>query len=264
MKIAHEAPISILKEVQGITDYDYALVHLFETHCEYLDFFIDAVKLNRDVLLDNSIFELGTAFDSDKFAEWIVKLNPTRYVVPDVLEDCDKTIKSFSRFTKKYDLKGLKIGAVQGKTYNELVECYKFMEQNADMVAISFDLSYYDVSAQGANKLQRQKNGRIKFIRDLIRDNIWNKDKPVHLLGASLASEFSFYRKFNINIYSCDTSNPVVAGMLSHRYLPGVGLGQKPSVKLADLIDEDVSKETLELISDNIWEFRAIASPSLQ
>ena len=30
MKIAHEAPLSIFDEVSSLTDYDYALVHLFE------------------------------------------------------------------------------------------------------------------------------------------------------------------------------------------------------------------------------------------
>jgi hypothetical protein len=36
IKIAHESPKSIFKEVQKVTDYDYALVHLFEEDPEYL------------------------------------------------------------------------------------------------------------------------------------------------------------------------------------------------------------------------------------
>ena len=35
MKIAHEAPLSIFDKVQAVTDYDYALVHLFEESEEY-------------------------------------------------------------------------------------------------------------------------------------------------------------------------------------------------------------------------------------
>ena len=35
MKIAHEAPLSIFDKVQAVTDYDYALVHLFEENEEY-------------------------------------------------------------------------------------------------------------------------------------------------------------------------------------------------------------------------------------
>ena len=64
MLISHEVPISILQESRKFNDYDYALVHLFETEPEYYDYFVDSLKQGRKVILDNSIFELGTAFDS--------------------------------------------------------------------------------------------------------------------------------------------------------------------------------------------------------
>ena len=39
IKIAHESPKSIFTDVQQVTDYDYALVHLFEEDEEYLEQF---------------------------------------------------------------------------------------------------------------------------------------------------------------------------------------------------------------------------------
>ena len=66
IKIAHEAPLSIMNKVQSMTDYDYALVHLFEDPDiggDYFEFFIDAlVNKGREVILDNSVFELGLDF----------------------------------------------------------------------------------------------------------------------------------------------------------------------------------------------------------
>lgn len=79
MKIAHEAPLSIFDKVQAVTDYDYALVHLFEESEEYYNTFVKAKENGREVLLDNSIFELGTAFDGDVYVNWINKLK-TRLV----------------------------------------------------------------------------------------------------------------------------------------------------------------------------------------
>jgi len=67
IKIAHESPKSIFNEVQKYTDYDYALVHLFEEDKEYFNQFKEAIKNGREVILDNSIFELEEAFDADKF-----------------------------------------------------------------------------------------------------------------------------------------------------------------------------------------------------
>ena len=123
--VSHESPISILDNSIHYNDYDYALVHLFEKLPNYYEFFKSSLSRGRQVLLDNSIFELGTAFDSDKFANYVRELKPSYYIVPDVLEKGYETVKSFAEFTAKYnDLPGLKIGAVQGKTYDELVDCY--------------------------------------------------------------------------------------------------------------------------------------------
>jgi hypothetical protein len=260
IKVAHEAPISIMKEVDDLTDYSYALVHLFETHPQYYEYFFYARQQGRDVLLDNSIFELGEAFESEKYAEWIKKLQPTYYVLPDVLEDGYKTIENFIKFASTYDdLPGMRIGTIQGKTYGEIVDCYKFMSDNANMIAISFDMSYYQFTGLGNTKLELQCNGRISLIDDLIHDGIWNHNKPHHLLGCSLAREFSNYiRKGVGNIYSADTSNPVVCGIKGYAYNGEFGLEIKPSQKLVEMIDAEVTDEQMRKIKYNIKNFKHI------
>ena len=258
MLVSHESPISILDKSREYNDYDYALVHLFETHPEYYEFFKTSVKVGRQVLLDNSIFELGESFDQDKFAKYVKELKPNYYIVPDVLEDGYSTIHSFHNFIKKYpDLPGLKIGVVQGKTYDELVDCYKYMSDHADYIAISFDYSYYVATGMGKTKLERFSSGRYSLIQDLKREGIWNKFKPHHLLGCSLAKEFYLYRD-DPSIRSVDTSNPVVAGIKELRYNGNLGLNDKPSIKLADLIDHQVTDTEMEDIEYNVKEFKKI------
>ena len=227
MLVSHESPIEFLEESRNYNDYDYALVHLFETNPEYYSFFKVSKTLGREVLLDNSIFELGKAFDSKKFVKYIKELEPTYYVVPDVLENSQATMSSFHKFRLEYpDLPGLKIGVVQGKTYQELVDCYRYMAAMADYIAISFDYSWYhNVTESSANPqtkfytLEKQSRGRRRLISMLQDDKIWDYNKPHHLLGCSLASEFKHY-KWERSIRSLDTSNPVVAGILnkSDRY----------------------------------------------
>ena len=73
MLVSHESPISILEESKQYNDYDYALVHLFETQPEYLNFFKRSLAAGREVLLDNSIFELGKAFEPTK-ADFLCKI----------------------------------------------------------------------------------------------------------------------------------------------------------------------------------------------
>ena len=70
MLVSHESPIAILEESKSYNDYDYALVHLFESQPEYYSFFKQSLLAGREVLLDNSIFELGEAFDPKKYIRY--------------------------------------------------------------------------------------------------------------------------------------------------------------------------------------------------
>ena len=259
IKIAHESPKSIFEEVQRFTDYDYALVHLFEEDKEYLEQFKKAIAKGREVILDNSIFELEEAFDAAKFADWVENIRPTWYIVPDALEDSKKTMSQMASWNLRYpNVPGKKIGVVQGKTYKQIVGCYEYMNKIAevDMIAISFDYSYYTKSVPHANKYVSWMLGRVKLLGDLLKDGVINKDKPHHLLGCGLPQEFQFYKHSDYDwIYSLDTSNPVVHGIKGIEY-PSGGLWTKESQKLFELINEDVDVETLAKIRTNIQRFR--------
>ena len=260
IKIAHEAPIDIFEEVQRLTDYDYALVHLLEQNGRYRDTFERAVKKGREVILDNSIFELEEAFEADRFALWVERLKPTWYIVPDVLEDGYATIDKMEDWNNKglgYKGSG-KIGVVQGKTYDEIVDCYNYMNKSADvdMIAISFDYSYYTHSVPHANKYVSWMLGRVKLLGDLLRDGVINTTKPHHLLGCSLPQEFSFYKHSDYDwIYSLDTSNPVVHGIKGITYSSD-GLWSKERQKLHELINSDIDEHQLGTIRNNIQKFK--------
>ncbi len=255
IKIAHEAPKSIFHEVEKVTDYSYALVHLFEEDPEYLKLFQDALANGREVILDNSIFELEEAFDAVKFAQWVQELKPTWYIVPDALEDVKKTIQQMTEWNYKYkNLPGKKIGVVQGKTYEQIKTCYGYMDKiaNVDMIAISFDYSYYTDIIPHPNKYVSWMLGRVKLLGDLLRDGVINEEKPHHLLGCGLPQEFAFYKDYKW-IYSLDTSNPVVHGIKGVEYRED-GLWSKESQKLFELINHNV--EDTNTILYNINKFR--------
>ena len=267
IKVSHESPITLLPESILYNDYQYCLVHLMEEEPEYRDWFLGRYKAKRpdgEILLDNSIFELKEAFDSEKYAEWCEKIKPNYYIVPDVLESADGTMANFKAFTKDYkNLPGATIGAVQGKTWTDVVDCYRFMSAHADYIAISFDFSMYNVTGFNRlidnEKLMRQTTGRQNLVKRLIDEGWWDWDKPHHLLGASLAREFKWYVNNNIyNIRSLDTSNPVVAGLLGYPYQGDFGLSHKPSQLLADLIHADPDEDSKEIIRYNTKMFKSI------
>ena len=260
MKISHESPLCLLDRSRNYNDYDYALVHLFETEPTYLQFFKDSLAQGRTVLLDNSIFELGTAFDSDKFAHWIKELQPTEYIIPDVLEDTLGTMDNALDWKEKYsDLPGKTIGVVQGKSYEDLVQCYDYLDNiiGVDKIAISFDYSYYLEVCPHPNKWMGYALGRVQTLTRLLNDGVINTKKPHHLLGCALPIEFMFYRKGFEWLDSLDTSNPIVHALLGFGYEPG-GLDSKKSIKLIELLNTpEPSVATMHTITHNIKYFKS-------
>jgi len=278
MLISHETPTSLLETSRGYNDYDYCLVHLLPVDTRYRNFYMDSVEMGRHVLLDNSIFELGEAYDSKEFAYWVKQLKPTEYIVPDVLEDSAGTIESFKKFIKEYpNLPGKKIGVVQGKTYDEIVNCYNFIAPRVDKIAISFDYSFYLnewdsiehfeeeleplpmwVKDMYFNKWVRYSLGRLATLNRLNKDGILLKNKKHHLLGCATPWEFKLYNRTNFKqcITTIDTSNPIVSAILGKRYNFVYGLGEKWSVKLVEFINHEIDRNQLELAFYNTSLFR--------
>lgn len=260
MKIAHEAPLSIFSKVQALTDYDYALVHLFEENEEYYRVFKDAVDSGREVILDNSIFELGTAFDGEQYVKWIEKLKPTWYIVPDVLDRGIETALSFASFMKLFpNLPGKAIGVAQGSTFEDFVQCYEFMSTNdkVDKIGLSFNMPWMIEEAEGSNKYFKMVNGRRALLKRMVDEKIINENKPHHLLGCGLPQEFIPYHDYKW-IDSVDTSNPVIHGLKNIRYTES-GLDDKETVKLFTLIEEDVV-DKWDDIEYNIKMFRSFCN----
>lgn len=257
IKIAHESPTGLFYYVQAKTDYDYCLVHLLEENETYKHLFEKACK-EREVILDNSIFELGEAFDHEKFYRWVNKLEPTWYIIPDALEDVKRTIRNAQIWKDfhKEQTKGKSIAVVQGKTYEEIVKCYTILDKEVgvDMIAISFDYSLYEEMVPHPNRLVSWMLGRVALLGRLEKDGIINKNKPHHLLGCALPQEGQFYRGYDW-IYSMDTSNPVVHAIKEIVY-PLDGLMTKESQKLFELINWPADKVNQGLLEYNIDNFR--------
>lgn len=282
VELYHEMPLQMLlqgyEDKLGISGH-YALVHLYEKHKEYFEYSIQRLKQGRPVILDNSIFELGTAFDADRFAFWIKELvkyagkgNVNRnllYIIPDVLDDYEGTVSQAKNFLQKYEkLPGKKMAVAQGKTCSELLHCYQELNSltNLDRTGISFNCEAYTSSSKDScaednyddweTTLKAWGSGRIRFINTLLESYKELSELPsrLHLLGCSLPQEFKYYRGMDA-IASIDTSNPVVHGIKGIAYTYA-GLDRKESIKLADLFETNVITPQLDLIEWNTAVFR--------
>ena len=261
MLISHEAPKNIMNLVQEHTDYDYCLVHLMQESNEYRNFFFDAKKKKRKIILDCSLYELGHAYDINKYIAWINILDPSEYIVPDVFQSFEANIQSFEKFMSihnPFKVTGKTIGVVQGRTYKEMKESYEFMKENADKVAISFGYDFYLKETNEEYKPLAFCKGRIMLINRLIEDGIIDYNKPHHLLGCGLPVEFSYYQQNKLKysfIESIDTSHPVLNGYFGELYHEDK-LGTKRPEKMVDIFEENVSEVQISNIISNIKYFR--------
>lgn len=246
MKIFHEAPISLFNDIQDCTDGDYCLVHLYVSNKEYRNKFLEAKKKGREIILDNSVFELGEAFDKNIYIEVIKELEPDYYVIPDVLGDASATIENVKSFPK---IEGSKsIGVVQGNTIMFAKHCYESIVNNVDVIA--FTMLYPFMPCDSLIRMHE----RVDLIKKLYRWNTIDQKKPHHLLGVNLPQEIIYMKEFPF-IKSVDTSNPVVTGMLGIRY-KDYGLISKPELKVADIISEGYTEKQYQDIMYNVNEFR--------
>lgn len=277
IKIFHETPNSIFNEMQQYTDGDYALVHFLENNVEYRELFYEAVSDGREVILDNSVIELGEAFSSEGFAKWVEKLSPTWYIVPDTLGEYEKTVNRSFEFINEYssNLPGKIIAVAQGESLSTLIRCFEEFHEDdrVDMIALPFRPKYFEEIAEkllgqgkeieAANlppaiinppsKWGIGRNATISVLDAYYRAGIFHK--PVHLLGCGLPQEGKYYSNIDW-IYSTDTSNPIIAGMEGTIY-SNDGLIDKSTTSIDDIINSDVSSEQLSHIIYNTKKFRS-------
>lgn len=233
MKVSHEVPLNYLELSLRFNDYDYALVHLFDKYPEYVEFFKKSIQEGREVILDNSAYEINVTpelkeeypagyYDMDKYAKWIKEVQPTYYILPDSKEDVDKSIELAKKFINDYSCKEKKIGVIHGNSIDEMKNCYKEMIKLVDKVAFSFE------------KWQLVENPltvRLETINKIgIDENI-----PVHLLGCINPLEFCQFKDCKW-LDSIDTSAPITHA-LQKETLSIENAYRKPKITIHDMFE---------------------------
>ena len=256
MQYCHECPIDILDEISEYNDYDYALLHLMDIP-EYFDYYRNTPK---ELYLDNSAFEyqfLDTEFDLDYFYSIIEEINPDVVIVPDVLNNSEKSIQNAHNFNytnHKY------MGVLQGETFDELFECYEeYQKIGMDYIAVPFhSVSYQSMFADLNNKALRDAYGRPFFIKQLIK-KYQVKENSLHLIGLSLPLELKNYNNEMKYIKSIDTANPVKYGFVNGVYGDIDKIVTKPHYILDhETIQRKTKPEELKNIIQNIKIFQSI------
>jgi len=260
-KVSHELPINMLDQSYDINDYEYCLPHLLDQNETYKNHFYQAKKDGRYIIMDNSLHELGKAYDTDRLLHWINELEPNEFIVPDVWQDKIATLVNAKQWIQiKLPKKTTKVAVVQAKNYHEAFECYDILKtQGYKKIAFSYGADWYSEEFPHPNPLVGKMMGRIMTISKMYKSKLIEDNDRVHLLGCALPQEFGYYADFPF-IESIDTSNPVIHGLEGVKY-KHLGLLTKSSTKI-DQIEKEIDTETMYDINHNLIRFKNIVQDS--
>lgn len=258
MNVSHEVPRCLLTASPEFNDYDYCLPHLLDQDKEYLQYFLDAKKKGRYIVMDNSLHELGEAYDHKRLLHWVNKLEPNEFIVPDVWEDKTQTLVNAKHWLQhSYPEKTTPVAVVQAKSYGEAYECYHLLKElGYKKIAFSYGASYYNEVSHHPDKDMGKALGRIIVVSMLFKAGVISKTDRIHLLGCSVPQEFGWYKDMPF-IESIDTSNPIMAALEGILY-EGHGLDSKPKANMNNYFDIDFKDVDYENILHNVTMFREI------
>lgn len=258
IKISHEVPRCLLEDSKQFNDYDYCLPHLLDEDEEYREFFYQAKEEGRYIIMDNSLHELGEAYNSERLMYWIHELLPNEFIIPDVWQDRDASVVNARHWLQIKFPKGVKkVVVVQATTLHEAATCYQtYRDLGYQKIAFSYGASYYNDICPHPNKDLGKALGRMYVIASLLKTKVISQNDKIHLLGCAVPQEFGWYKGYNC-IESIDTSNPVMAALEDTRYNLW-GLDEKPKANMNDYYYMLPEQVNWDLLTDNLTKFRYI------
>ena len=258
MKVSHEVPLCLLEDSKKFNDYDYCLPHLLDEEPAYLDYFLKAKAEGRYIIMDNSLHELGEAYNHDRLLHWIEEIQPNEFIVPDVWENMVESVQNAEIWSDYVFPKGVeKVAVVQAQTLYEASECTKaYKLLGYKKIAYSYGASYYNSVCPHPNKDLGKALGRLYVITILLKMGDLTQEDRVHLLGCAVPQEFGWYKGINC-IESIDTSNPVMASLEGITYL-NAGLTHKPKANMNDFFYMESDRISYDLLDHNLSKFKQI------
>ena len=258
MKLSHEVPLFLLEDSQKFNDYDYALVHLLDKDEDYANYFLKAKQQGRYIVLDNSLHELGEAYNDSGLLYWVDKLKPNEFIIPDVWQDCNKSIVNARKWAQiKLPEEVTKVAVVQAKGVREAITCYQtYKDLGYKKIAFSYGANYYLDHSSHPNKNLAKALGRVEIVSRLYSSRVISPTDKVHLLGCQVPQEFSWYLDMPF-IETIDTSNPIMATIDNMPY-SHIGLTEKPKANMNDHFYMAAEDMDFDLLMWNLDKFREL------
>ena len=267
IKISHEFPKNYYLEgfTEDLVDYQYCLAHRFLSDATYRNYFYKYKDLGGEVYLDNSLYELGEAFDRSMYMKIICTLKPDYYFLPDVFNQTTSNIESQLSFFKNVDpvsyIDSKPVAVCHGMTPKDIISSFRILNSalpDYAMIAIPFGSHAWLNEEDDPKYLRKSKceddNARMAANRGIFLNRYYKtlRKRNIHLLGCKGLREIPFINCLESTdfIRSIDTSLPVASALEGNE----IKMDYKPKF----LIDKnfDMPVRNVDLIRKNAEGFR--------
>lgn len=246
MLITHEFPLQFYLDgtAEKLTDYDYCLAHRYLSNEKYRSYMKEQVSKGRKVYLDNSLYELGKAWDDEEYVSIIKDLQPFCYMLPDMFRNFEGNILSQVEFYKRHPELSSFFNSIPviiphanslKNPDDNLIRSINILRDEIKtkvMIAIPFaDYSFenpdnsedYFTEEDIPYIPLRQAYNRKLFLDYHSKELSCNQ---IHLLGCKSLAEFDLWSNdFNKgSIFSLDTSHPVAMTLEDRELVYNKGL----------------------------------------
>lgn len=211
----------------NVGSMNFGLAHEAQRDETYRDFLRSYP--DKFLILDNAADELGEGMKGQPLWDLILDIQPDEMILPDVLENTEKTLENSNAFLKEFQPKKefpeMSIMAVaQGENWSEWLLCYKewYYNDQVDVIGIPYDIDFSVKSSRfnpPSRTLTRATN-RLTLIQELEDRDLLGKE--VHLLGMNNLWELRTHELMGLPaIRSNDTTAPFAAAQVSRKWETG-------------------------------------------
>lgn len=211
-------PTAYLEDYASQSSMHLVLAHLVDTDERYANFYAERDEFK---IMDNGAFELGKSYNPEKLVELGHKCKSDAIVLPDYpFEPSSKTITAAEWLVEPVIRNGFKTMFVpQSKVgdFDDWIEAYKWASETTDIDIIGMSI----LGIPNALPHIPRAYARVVMTQILIDRGIFNFDKYHHYLGLNAGPNLEIPPLIKMGaLDSCDSSNPVWAGICGQMYTP--------------------------------------------
>lgn len=211
-------PMSYLSGYATQSSFHLVLAHLVDTDEGYADVYKHRSMCGDFIIMDNGAFELGESYAPDELIRLGTRCGADVIVLPDYpLQHHFKTIEASSKLIDKVKDAGFKTMFVPQSNTGDVegwIEAYKWAASNNNIDCIGMSI----LGMPNAIPKVHVGFARVVLTQMLLDRGLFNPAKYHHYLGLqNISLELPSLVRMRV-LNSCDSSNPVWAGLNGHKY----------------------------------------------